>query len=561
MSEIPDGFDARSRSDLEPIMRELLDRPLLDPEALESWLLDQSRFAEHVSEAGSRLYVDMTCRTDDEGAKRAYLDFVENIEPWLAETGHELNVRLVESPHSDALEESAYGVMLRDAKADVELFREENIPLQTENTKLAQQYSEITGAMTVDFDGEERTMQQMAKILEETNRNRREEAWRAAAERRLVDADAIDSIYESLLERRHRIALNAGFENYRDYIFVAKHRFDYGPADCEAFHDAAAHCCVPVGHALDFERRELLALDDLRPWDLGVDVHGREPLRPFEDVEQMVAGTSRMFHRMAPRFGEMFDTLRDGKSLDLDSRKGKAPGGYQIQFDLVRRPFIFMNATGMQRDLETMVHEAGHAFHSMLCSDLPMIDHRDPPIEFAEVASMSMELLTHPHLDEFYDEAEADRARREHLQGVIGLLPWVATIDAFQHWVHTHPGHSREERTIAWRAIRNRFGADVDWTGLSDHFDIGWQRQLHLFSYPFYYIEYGIAQLGSLQLWLQSLESTKEALEAYDRAMSLGGMSPLPDLFAAAGLEFDFGPGTVQRLIDAVQDRLSILPV
>lgn len=554
------GFDPTRRTDLEPFIAELIERRLDSVEDVEAWLADQSVLAEHVSEAGSRLYVEMTRHTDDEAAKTAYLAFVENIEPWLAEVGHRLNTMLVECPHTSDLDPALYAVILRDTRADIEIFRDENIALQTANKKLSQRYDEICGAMMVEFEGEERTLQQMAKILEETDRDRRQAAWSAAAERRLVDAVEIDSIYDELLANRHRIAENAGFANYRDYIFVARHRFDYTPRDCEAFHKAAARCCVPLQHTLDDERRLHLGLDRLRPWDMGVDVAGREPLRPFGEVDEMVAGTSRMFHRMAPRFGARFDSLRDGDSLDLDSRKGKAPGGYQVQFDVVRKPFIFMNATGMQRDLETMVHESGHAFHSMLCADLPLVDHRDPPIEFAEVASMTMELFTHQYLDEFYSTEEADRARRDHLEGIIGLLPWVATIDAFQHWVHTHPGHTSEQRTTCWRSLRDRFGPSVDWTGLSDHADISWHRQLHLFSYPFYYIEYGIAQLGALQLWLQWLQSESAALANYEKAMSLGGMVPLPELFEAADLVFDFGPVTVQRLIDAVRARLDELP-
>jgi len=554
------GFDATQRSHLKPFVDELMTRDLSDVNSIKAWLLDQSVFAEHVSEASSRLYVEMTCHTDDEDAKQAYLDFVENVEPWLSEIGDALNKRLINSPLIGELDAATYGVMIRDARADIDIFREENIPLQTENSKLGQQYNELCGAMMVEFEGEERTLQQMSKILEETDRERREAAWRVAADRRLVDSEKVDGIFDKLLANRHQIAKNSGFENYRDYIFVAKHRFDYSPLDCQAFHDAAAKCCIPLQHQLDADRKENLSLPNLRPWDMGVDTAGREPLRPFENVEDMVDGTSKMFHRMSTKFGEMFDTLRDGQSLDLDSRKGKAPGGYQVQFDLIRKPFIFMNATGMQRDLETMVHESGHAFHSMLSANLPLIDHREPPIEFAEVASMSMELLTHDYLDEFYSDEEANRARREHLEGIISLLPWVATIDAFQHWLYTHPGHSRAERTATWRSLRKRFGADVDWTGLTDHSDIAWQRQLHLFSYPFYYIEYGIAQLGALQLWLQWLESESMALENYENAMSLGGMVPLPELFSAANLVFDFGPITVQRLIDVVQKKLEFLP-
>ncbi len=560
MGFVPNGLDATSWKELEPLYEDLASRSLDDVNQLEMMIRDESNLREWVSEAGARLYVSMTCSTDDEEKKMAYLDFVENVEPKLSEIGDRLNRQIMNSPALNELDAETYQVMIRDIRADIEIFREENIPLQTELTKLGQQYEEICGSMMVVFDGEERTMQQMGKFLQVTDRETRENAWKAVWERRLEDANKIDDLYEQMLAIRHQISLNAGFENYRDYAFVAKHRFDYTPKDCEDFHLAAEEVCVPLGRILDQQRKKLLSVEKLRPWDLGVDVYGRPPLKPFENVDEMVEGTSRMFHQVSSELGKMFDSLQDGKSLDLDSRKGKAPGGYQISFDKIRRPFIFMNATGLQRDLETMVHEAGHAFHAMYSSELDLIDHRDPPIEYAEVAAMSMELIVHPHLEEFYTKTDADRARRNHLEGVVGLLPWIATIDAFQHWVHTNPGHSRDERTNVWRDLRNRFGANVEWDGLEDMRDVGWHRQLHLFTYPFYYIEYGIAQLGALQIWLQSLNSVEVALENYAHSMKLGGSKPLPELFSAAELEFSFDPITVQRLIDAVQLKLTELP-
>ena len=560
MTFVPDTLDATNWESLQPLYEDLVQRSVDTVTGLEELIRDESELREWVSEAGSRLYVAMTCSTDDEVKKEAYLDFVENTEPKLSEIGDRLNRRIMSSPVINELDSGTYGVMIRDIEADIRIFREENISLYTELTKLGQKYEEISGSMTVQFQGEERTMQQMGKFLQVTNRDTREEAYRAVWARRLKDSEIIENLYDQMLAIRHQIALNAGFENYRDYAFVAKHRFDYTPTDCEDFHRAAEEICVPLSRTLDAQRKELLAVNSLRPWDLGVDVHGRDPLRPFEEVNQMVAGTSRMFHRISNELGTMFDSLRDGESLDLDSRKGKAPGGYQISFDRIRRPFIFMNATGLQRDLETMVHEAGHAFHAMYSSKQDLIDNRSPPIEFAEVASMSMELLVHPHLDEFYSQDDADRARRVHLEGVVGLLPWIATIDAFQHWTHTHPSHSREERAEAWRDLRKRFGANVDWSGMEEMRDIGWHRQLHLFTYPFYYIEYGIAQLGALQIWLQSLDSLDSALQNYARAMELGGKLPLPALFEAAELTFSFGPETVKELIDAVQTRLADLP-
>ncbi len=555
-----DGLDARNWDEIKPIYQEFLDREIDSPEALESWLIELGRFEAYVSETGSMLYVNMTCDTEDEKIKQAYLDFVEQVQPELAKVGDLLNRKLAESPFADALDSVEYNVLLRDTRMDLALFREENIPLGTELTKLGQRYNEICGAMTVEFDGEERTMQQMGKYLQVNDRDVRESAYRAVGDRRFQDAEEIDELFDSMIALRHQVAQNAGYENFRDYIFDAKHRFDYTPEDCESFQNAIEQICVPLMRDIDEERREALGLGMLRMWDMGHDVQGRKPLQPFSEVEEMVAGTSRMFHRLSTELGDFFDSLRDGTSLDLDSRKGKAPGGYQLQRDHSRKPFIFMNATGLQRDLETMVHEAGHAFHSIYADHLPLVDYRSAPIEFCEVAAMSMELLTHDFLDEFYSSDDANRAVREHLEGIVSILAWIATIDAFQHWIYTHPGHSKEERHQQWLELGDRFGSNLDWSGFEEWRKVGWQRQLHLFSYPFYYIEYGIAQLGALQLWLQYQKNPQTALDNYAKCMKLGGSRPLPELFEAGEMSFDLGNATVQGLIDAVRSELDHLP-
>ncbi len=555
-----EGLDATNWSELEPYYQDFLNRDVDSAEKLESWLLELGRFDAYVGETGSMLYVNMTCDTENEEIKQAYLDFVENVEPELAKVGDLLNRKLAGSQYASQLDSEEYNVLLRDTKMDLSLFREENIPLGTELTKLGQRYNEICGAMTVEFDGEERTMQQMGKYLQVNDRGTRESAYRTVGERRFENSEEIDDIYEKMIALRQKVAHNSGYENYRDYIFDAKHRFDYTPADCKAFHDAVESICVPLMRDVDEERRVALNLQSLRMWDLGHDVHGREPLKPFTEVDEMVAGTSRMFHRLSPELGGFFDSLRDGKSLDLDSRKGKAPGGYQLQRDHSRKPFIFMNATGLQRDLETMVHEAGHAFHSIYADDLPLVDYRSAPLEFCEVAAMSMELLTHDFLDEFYSKNDSQRAVREHLEGIVSILAWIATIDAFQHWIYTNPEHSRTERHDKWLELANKFGSILDWSGFEDWRNVSWQKQLHLFSYPFYYIEYGIAQLGALQIWLQYRENPEKALGNYATAMRLGGSRPLPNLFEAGGMSFDLGRSTVQGLIDAVRDELSKLP-
>lgn len=558
---VPAVLDAARWENLQPLYQTLVDRPLKCAGCLQALLLDRSELDAAVREAAANLYIRMTCYTDDEAAKKGYLDFVEHVEPQLKQISFELDKKIVASPHVQDLDQGRYGVLLRNMRADVELFREENVPLQTEDTKLGQQFDEICGAMMVTFRGQEHTLPQMGKYLEETDRATREEAWRVVAERRHQDHERINDIFDQMIRIRHQIARNAGFDNYRDYAFKAKHRFDYTAADCEAFHRGAEEICIPVYRRLNAERKQALGVEPLRVWDLGVDVKGRSPLRPFGSADELVERTSKLFHRMSPELGGLFDTMRDGECLDLESRKGKAPGGYQYMRDRRRQPFIFMNAAGLQRDLLTMVHEAGHAFHSLYSRGEPLVDYRHAPIEFCEVASMSMELLSYPYLDEFYDEDQAARAKRGHLEDLSKMIPWIATIDAFQHWIYTNPEHTRDERTAKWLELDARFGAAVDWTGLEHFRATMWQRQLHLFSVPFYYIEYGIAQLGALQLWFQSRTNEKKALANYRAAMALGGSRPLPELFQAAELTFSFGPETMKALMDAVNEELDRLPI
>ncbi len=555
-SYAPSNLDATSFAALEPHYRELLGRAIANADALEQLILDRSDLDAVVSECTANLYIATTRNTEDKKAEAAYLSFVRDVDPKLKPLSSELDKKIATSPHADALPKARYEVLLRGMRVDIELFREANIPLETELAELDQKYNQTIGRMTVEFDGATRTMPQMGRFLEENDRAVREKAWRAMNERRLKDRDAIDEIYDKMLALRHQIALNAGFPNFRDFQHRRFKRFDYSPADCMKMHDAIEAHLVPIQRRLDAERARELALSPLRPWDLSVDVKGRKPLRPFENAQQLVDGCSRMFHAMGGGLGEMFDTMRAGDCLDLDSRPGKAPGGYQYQRQYSRTPFIFMNAAGMHRDLVTMVHEAGHAFHSILSKEDPLLEYRSSPTEFAEVASMSMELLTLPYHGEFYSSDDCRRALRERLERFPTIMTWIATIDAFQHWIYTNPGHTRTQRTEAWRALMKRFGNAVAWDGCEDARDAQWQRQLHLFGMPFYYIEYGIAETGAIQMWLNSRRDQAKALADYRKGLALGGSRPLPELFHAAGLRFELSSGLMKELATEVDREL-----
>jgi oligoendopeptidase F len=558
---VPEQIDLGVWEQIAPLFDQLEERVNARKEAaeLEAWLLDWSELSAALDEESAKRYIAMTCHTDSAEAEAAYLQFVEQIEPRLKPRQFKLTELYVKHPARSRLPQDRYKVFDRDAQLHVELFRSENVPLETEEAKLSQQYQKISGSLTAQFRGEEKTLVQMGRYLEETDRNLRQESWEIVAKRRLQEAEKFDEIFDELIELRQQIGRNAGFNNYRDYAFRKMGRFDYTAADCERFHSAVETEVVPVVRELQEQRRTQLGLATLRPWDLSVDPLNRGPLHPFEKVDQLVTRTQKIFAKLDPELSTGFQKMQEWKLLDLANRKGKAPGGYQSALPEARAPFIFMNAIGIQRDVETILHEAGHAFHSLATRDEDLYAYRGAPIEFCEVASMSMELLGNDFLEEFYAEPDANRARKTHLEGIITILPWIATVDAFQHWIYTHPGHSRSEREAAWIGLMNRFGGSVDWSGYEPARGRLWQRQLHIFIHAFYYIEYGIAQLGALQVWSNSRRDKNRAVLDYKNALRLGGSRTLPELFAAAGCKFDFSRATVAPLVGLVRRELATL--
>ncbi|MCE9581592.1 MAG: M3 family oligoendopeptidase [Planctomycetes bacterium] len=524
---------------------------------LPAWLVQYSELQAAIAEEGTRRHIDMTCATDDKEKEKAFLEFAENIVPKCQPRWQKLAKILLSHPKRDSLKAERWGLFMRSVENDIALFREENIPLSVEETRLEQTFQKVTGAMTVTWQGKETTMQRMGVYQEDRDRATRQAAWETTSKRRVQDRVELDGIYDKLVDLRHRMAKNAGFDNFRDFAFRAKERWDYTPEDCFKFHDAVERLIVPQVRRMQAERKKALGVAQLRPWDLSVDINDNPPLKPFEKSEQLFDGCREMFRRVDPSFATMIDTLRESGNLDLESRKGKAPGGYQTTLHEIRKPFIFMNAAGLNNDVFTFLHEGGHAFHSLLAKEEPILRYRHAPMEFCEVASMGMELLAFEHLDVFYKPEEVKRAKRKELEGIVNLFPWVATIDAFQHWVYTHPNHSRDERTAHWRSLRKRFGGIEDLTGYEDIADCAWQRQLHLFTSPFYYIEYGIAQLGALQVWANKKRNAASAVKQYQAALKLGGTKGLPELFRTAGIEFDLSERTIKPAIETVVEALA----
>jgi oligoendopeptidase F len=558
---VPERIDLGDWNQIAPLFDQLEKRAADCSTAteFERWLVDSSELTAALDEEASRRSIAMTCHTDNAEAEKAHLDFIEQIAPRLKPRQFRLAEIYLAHPMRAKLPPDRYFVFDRNAQVHVQLFRPENVPLETEEAKLSQQYQKLSGSLTVQFRGQEKTLIQMGRHLEDPDRALRQEAWELVASRRLQEAEQFENMFEGLLKLREQIAVNAGFPDYLHYAFRAKCRFDYTPEDCRKFHDAIEKEVMPVLRQLQAQRRRQLGVETLRPWDLVVDPLNRPALRPFERVEQLISGSQKVFDQLDSALAGQFRLMDQLRLLDLDNRKGKAPGGYQSTLAESRLPFIFANSVGVQRDVETIFHEAGHAFHALEAREDDLLAYREAPIEFCEVASMSMELLGNEFIDVFYPPQDARRARRDHLDGIVKVFPWIATVDAFQHWIYSHPGHSRSERQRAWLDLMDRFAGDVDWSGFKRQRGNWWHRQLHIFLYPFYYVEYGIAQLGALQVWAASKKDKARALDQYHRALALGGSRPLPELFAAAGCRFDFSAETVRPLTSLVRNELEKL--
>ncbi len=557
---LPSDLDLGSWDAMAPYFEKLREAPVETLDQIESWLENLSELTAAIGQESSMRYIQMTCNTDDPALEAAYLHYVQEILPKCEPEFFELSKKFLASPSIDQLPQERYEVFIRNQRSQVELFRQENIALQTEDETLSQQYQKACGEQTAEFEGQEQTIPQITKHLEETDRERRRDAWMTAISRQLADREKLETIFDRMLEIRHQMAKNAGFGNFLDFQFRRLGRFDYTVEDCEAFHTAVEKHIRPLRQQLLERRKQQLGLTELTPWDLQVDPLGRPPLRPFTTSEELEHGADQIFAAVDTGFSSDFDLMRERNLLDLQSRKGKAPGGYQSTLDEARLPFIFMNATGRNQDLFTLLHEGGHAFHALAYRDEPLHSYRNAPIEFCEVASMGMEMMASEKLDSFYSPTDAKRARDTHLEDIIMLLPWIMRVDAFQHWLYKNPSNSRDERARQWRHLEDRFGDDLAWPELPEWRDCSWISKLHFFCVPLYYIEYGIAQLGALQLWVRYKENAGKAVSDYRKALALGNSRPLPELFAAAGLKFDFGEDMLRPLAAELAWNLDLTP-
>jgi oligoendopeptidase F len=540
----------------------LVQRTIATKEEFIQWLEDKSELEAVIEEDAAWRYIKMTIDTRDEALNEAYTFFVTKIEPELAPYADLLNKKMVASPYFEELnKDEAYSIYFRSVATALKLYREENIALEAELGEKSQQFGAISAAQSIEFNNETITMQKASSLLREPNETTRKEVYEKIAARRSQDIDQLNQLYNELIQLRHQVAQNAGFENYRDYKFQALGRFDYTKEDCFNFHSSIKKLIVPLVKEIQLERLNLLGKTKFKPWDSEVDPTGKAPLKPFNNGKELLDGTIQMFNQIDPYFGDCLKTMDEMGHLDLDSKEGKAPGGYNYPLYEVGVPFIFMNSVGTQNDLVTMVHEGGHAVHSFLSRDLSLTSFKDVPSEVAELASMSMEMLTMNLWNEFYkNEDDLKRAKKEQLETVLKILPWIAQIDEFQHWIYENATHTENQRTEKWVQLCNEYGTGLtDWTGFEFMQANSWQRQLHLFEVPFYYIEYGIAQLGALAIWKNSITDFKGTIENYKKALSFGYTKTLPDLYKSAGIKFDLSETYLAELVEFVKLELKQL--
>ena len=546
---------------LEPIFNELTTRSIHSLSQLEQWLLDRSELEAALEEDFAWRYIRMTCDTTDEKLLNDFQYFATEIEPKIAPISNELNKKFINCRFTAELDKDKYFVFTRGIKKALELFREENIPLLTQIQVEQQKYQGITGSMSVIINNQEYTLEQAAVFLKDTDRSVRQTAWEAITARRLKDKVQLDNLFHSLLKLRHQVALNAGFENFRDYMFQALGRFDYTAADCLNFHKAIEKEIVPILKDQAENRRIALNLNELKPWDMEVDTSGKAALKPFKNGEELIDKSIKCFQGLSPYIGERLEIMKRNGFFDVDSRKGKAPGGYNYPLAESGAPFIFMNSAGTFRDLTTMVHEGGHAIHTFITAGLELNDFKHTPSEVAELASMSMELISMDHWHVYFENPEdLKRAKKDQLKDVLKTLPWVAVVDQFQHWIYTNPEHSVEERSQAWKNIFEDFGNNFsDWSEHPEAQENLWQKQLHIFEVPFYYIEYGIAQLGAIAVWKNYKNDPEKGLSMYLDALKLGYTKTIKEIYETAGIEFNFSAEYVKELADFVKAELKDL--
>ena len=554
---LPEKLEVSDWQVVESYFHELLSRKMLGVDDLKKWLRNRSELESFLQEELGWRYIRMSCDTANEEYSAAFNFFVGEIQPKIAPLSHQLDQFLLGNAFLSELKGRPYEILLRQVKKRVEIFREANVLLFAELQQKEQEFSAISGAMSIEWEGQEITLQQANNFLEQDDRNKREQVYQKIMARRAMDANRLDDLMNELLVSRNEIAANADFKDFRDFMFASLGRFDYTANDCIQFHEAVEKFLVPINEKIDAHHRKELQLDVLKPWDVSAAVKGKVPLQPFSSTEDAMTKTIACFHEIDPFLGSCMSQMKQANRIDLDSRKGKAPGGYNYPLYETGLPFIFMNSTNCLRDMVTLVHEGGHAVQSIVDRPLELVDFKNLPSEIAELASMSMELISMEHWHHFFEnKQELKMAKRKHLEDVLKGLPWIACVDAFQHWIYTNPNHTVEERSNAWLKTYERFASkSVDWSGVESIKKLLWQKQLHIYEVPFYYIEYGFAQLGAIAMWRNYRLNPEQTIKQYLDALKMGYTASISEVYEKAGVRFDFSEDYIRELAGFVNEE------
>ena len=553
---------ALQRADYEPYYIELEERELT-ADNINEWLDDWSTLAATVDEQYWRLEIGTTVNTADKDVEEQYNNYIQEIQPRAKTAEQKLKNKLLDS----GLSPKGFETALQRFKAEADIFTPESLPLIGDEQKLNLEYNKIVGSMTVTWDGEEKTMSDMRALLFHPDRDVRERAWRSRDERREKELEAIGSLWERFVPLRMQIAEKAGMPDYISYIWKKRFRFDYSPEDCKSFHAAIEEVAVPAVKLLYEKRRQRLGVESVRPWDFYVDPLGSDELDPHTSIDDFKSKTRTVFQWVDPKFGEYFQTMMDESLLDLENRKNKAPGAYSLGLHVAHRPFVFMSAMNNHWDVSTILHEGGHAFHEFERAHLNFYQRGEIylPAEFAEVASMSMELLASPYITKehggYYTEKDAARALIGQLELNMFYWPYMALVDAFQHWVYENPKEGSDISICndKWGEMWDRFMPGRDYSGLEPAKKTYWYWQPHIHTDPFYYVEYALAQLGAAQVFGNARKDQKKAIMDYRNALALGSSVPLPDLFAAAGAKFAFDVNTMKYAVDLTMNVINEL--
>lgn len=522
------------------------------------WIENWFEFGLVVAEEYHWRYIRQSQNTADPDAKKRYNEYFSGIENQVTLLNNQLEKKALSSPYLYQFEAKGFDIIKRAWQSNNDLFVESNVELQSQSDIKANEYNAIRGPMVVILDNEALTLQQAATRLEWPQREKREEAWLATRNKMYESKDAFDAVMDSLIKIRHQIALNAGFENYRDYMFKKLQRFDYGTKEAFDYHEAVEKKVVPLLTKIYTKQKETLGLDKLRPWDTDCDPYNRQEIKAFDNTDEFIEKMEQSAHAIDPDFGRTISDMKKNNMFDVDSRPNKTSGAYNASMPISRTSFMSGNFTGVVHDLVTGVHEGGHAWHAYLMMDLSLTGNEGVPMEMAELASMSMELISHDQWHRFMpDEEECNRAKLKHYQDILYVMVLVAKMDSFQHALYENPAMTPAQRHEAFKKVEERYDTGcIDYSGLEHLRNAYWHNQRHLFGMPFYMLEYGFAQTGALGINKNYDENPDLALQQYKKALSSGYQIILPELYKTAGVEFDFGVNKLDELMAYLEPKI-----